>query len=167
MTATLPELPQDPQELDSRGEHVEYTRRLLQSARRQIDIAARALEPAIYDDTEIVAEIRRVALDNRRAQIRLLALKPEGMEKRGHRLIELAGRLPTFISLRQPAAEDGEFNEALLLIDDSAFIRRPLADRYEGVVVANDRGTVLAHRRSFEAIWERAQPMIEFRRLGI
>lgn len=154
-------------ELDDVAGHRALTLEFLAQAKRQVDIAARQLDPRLYDDAEILGRLQAFVLSSRRTRVRVLILRPEGLEKRGHRLIELALRLSSFIELRVPGPEDVDINTAMLLIDDATYIYRPQADRYEGMAHTADRARVNQLRREFDLLWQRALPASEFRRLGV
>jgi len=153
--------------LTSRQECLDCLLALLPLARRQVDIAARWLDPPLYDREEVLDALRGLAVRQRRSRIRLLVLQPEGLEQRGHRLLDLAFRLTSFFEVRRPAEEDRDFNEALLLVDDAAWLRQPQADRYESSICGTDAGSLRALRHRFDGIWTRAEGLVEFRRLSV
>jgi hypothetical protein len=162
-----PETPVHAPRLAGRHECLERVLEVLPQARRQVDIAARWLDPSLYDREEVLAALRALVVRQPRARIRLLVLEPEGLEKRGHRLLELASRLSSFFAVRRPAEEDCDFNEAWLLVDESAWLRQPQADRHAGSITGNDAASVRALRQHFDALWARAEELAEFRRLSI
>lgn len=131
---------------------------LVSQARRYVDIASRQLDPPIYDDAAVLGALQQVALGSRYARIRILLREPQAVLQRSHRLLELMRRLTSYIEMRAPGDEDHEFNEALLLVDDCGYLRRVLADRYEGVASFSDRPMVSDLRRRYDAIWARAAP---------
>ncbi|HAZ61478.1 MAG TPA: hypothetical protein DCY89_07900 [Gammaproteobacteria bacterium] len=153
--------------LASRQECLARVLELLPLARRRVEIAAAWLDPLLYDRDDVVESLRSLAVRERRARIRLLVLQPEGLEKRGHRLLDLAFRLSSFFEVRRPAEEDRSFSEAMLLVDETGWLRQPRADRHEGSVTGSDAGSARALRLRFEELWQRAEPLLEFRRLSL
>ncbi len=134
---------------------------------RELDIVSRHLDPAIYDDDDFVAAVKRLALGSRRARIRLLVTDSRPLLARGHRLLDLAARLSSFIELRVPAPQHKDFNEAMLLADKQGYIHRRHADRFDGNANFSDRRTCAALSERFEEMWERGAPDPNFRRLHI
>ncbi len=153
--------------LASRQECLDRVLELLPLARRRVEIVATSLDPLLYDREDVVLALRALAVRERRARIRLLVLQPEGLEKRGHRLLDLAFRLTSFFEVRQPAEEDRDYSEAMLLVDETGWLRQPRADRHEGSVTGSDAGSARALRQRFEELWQRAEPLVEFRRLSL
>ena len=90
------------------------------NCRRTLDIVSRQLDPAIYDHAPFVEAVKQIALGNRLARIRFLVTDVAPIVARGHRLLELSARLPSFIFIRKPGREHKNFNEEMLLDDNSA-----------------------------------------------
>ena len=134
---------------------------------RTLDIASRHLDPAIYDHIEFVEAVKQIALNNRLARIRLLVCDVGPVVSRGHRLLELSSRLSSFIAIRKPGRDYKNFNEAMLLADNRAYIHRRFADRYEGIASYDDKRRTSDLTGRFEEVWERAEIDPNFRRLHI
>lgn len=137
------------------------------TCRRTLDIASRHLDPAIYNQAPFVEAVKQIALNNRLARIRLLITDIGPVVARGHRLLDLSSRLSSFISIRKPGRDYKNFNEAMLLADNTAYIHRRFADRYEGIASHNDQRRTADLTGRFEEIWERAESDANFRRLHI
>jgi hypothetical protein len=145
----------------------EIALQMVLNCRRTLDIASRHLDPAIYDQAPFVEAVKQLALGNRLARIRLLVTDVAPVVSRGHRLIELSTRLPSFISVRKPGRDHKNLNEAMLLADNAAYIHRRFADRYEGIASYEDKQHAGDLAGRFEEIWERAEIDPNFRRLHI
>ncbi len=139
--------------------------RMVEQCRRQLDLVSRHLDPAVYDSAEFQDALKRLALRGRRSQIRIVILDPQPLVSEGHRVLDLAQHLSSFVQLRTPAEEHRHFNEAFLIADSMGVIYRKLSDRFDGTVNFNDRSAALELRRRFEEIWDKAQPDPNFRRL--
>ena len=100
---------------------------------RNLDIISRHLDPVIFDNQAFANAVKLIALNNRAARIRLLVMDVAPVISRGHRLLELASRLSSFITIRKPSRDYKHFNEAMLLADNNTYIHRRLADRYDGI----------------------------------
>lgn len=134
-------------------------------ARRTLDFSSLQLEPALLDDATYVDSIRRLVLQSRRTRIRLLVLEPAALAARGHRLLDLAYQLPSFIALRVPGENHKDYREATLIADSVGFIHRPLAERPKGMAdfSAPSQASFLTQR--FDEIWAYARPSPHLRSL--
>ncbi len=154
-------------ELESREQNELAARTMVQQARRSLDIASRRLDPAIYDQVDFIESLKRMILNNRRVQIRVVVFEAQAISQRGHQLLQLAGNLSSFIELRQAAREHDDYNEDLLIADGCGYIHRLIGSRYEGGINFNDRRRAQSLLNTFEAIWTQATPSVYLRRLSL
>jgi hypothetical protein len=140
---------------------------MVSQARRLLDICSRHLDPLLYDNPPFVDAVKRLALASRMSRVRIIVLDPGPLVSRGHRLIELAGHLSSFIEIRCPGPDHRDFNEAMLIADETGFIHRLMADRFEGAASFDDPPEALELLRKFDEIWERGEPDPNFRRLYV
>ena len=152
---------------ETRQELFEITNNILARSAHSLDIVSRHLDPLIYDQTETVDAIKTMVLGNRQAQVRLVVTDLRPVLSQGHRLLDLAQRLTSFISIRVPGRSHKNFNEALLIADNNAYIHRPFADRYEGEAHYQNRGKARDLSSRFEELWEKADIHPGLRRLHI
>jgi hypothetical protein len=149
----------------------EHNRELAVDMARQCDrtlvIASRVLDPLIYDHEEFVAAVKAMILGSRYAQVRILLSEPETTLRHGHRLVELALKLSSYIEIRAPHPQYQDFSESWFIADATGYIRRQFADRYEGS--ANYAGAAEARLmlHQFESMWEIGSPDPNLRRLLI
>lgn len=156
-----------PFEVTTREALAEVCLAMVSQARRTLDIVSRHLDPALYDNEAFVTAVKQITLNHRSARVRLLILDPRPLIGQGHRLIELASRLTTFIEIRTPAAQHKGFNEAWLLADNQGYVRRQFSDRYEAEVDFASRRGATALTERFEQLWQRGQLDSNFRRLHL
>ncbi|MBT8446932.1 MAG: acyltransferase [Gammaproteobacteria bacterium] len=154
-------------EFDTSDEHRTVAVAMVSQARRTVDIASRHLDPALYDNAAFHDAVKALALSGPHCRIRMLISDPGPLLSRGHRLLDLARQLTSYISLRQPGREHRQFNEGWLLVDNIGYVRRKFADRFEGVCdFANARVTSELGDR-FDEMWERGQEIPGLRRLHL
>jgi hypothetical protein len=122
---------------------------------------------AIYDHQDLADALSRLARSHRYAEVRILVQDSEPVVKKGHRLIELAYRLSSMISIRNPDEEHAHVNEALFIADGVGFIKRTMADRFEGVASFNSPLQARELADHFNDIWTRSKPDPQLRRLHI
>lgn len=140
---------------------------LATQARRSLDIVSRHLDPALYDTEKFTAAVRELVVDRGRAQVRILILNSAPVITRGHRLVEMAQRLSSFISVRVPAPEHKDFNEAWLVADNTGYVYRRFSDRYDATANFDARRESNNLTNRFEELWNRAQLDPNLRRLHI
>ena len=140
---------------------------LVEQADRTLDIVSRNLDPPVFDTAEFVESVRALALRSRHSQIRIVVLEPQSVVTAGHQLLQIASRLSTFIEIRRPGANHAEFNQAMLIVDQTGIVHRHLSDRYDGIANFNDRQLAGELSRKFDDIWEHAISDPNFRRMSL
>ena len=140
---------------------------MAQQCHRSIEIISRSLDPKIYDTVKFLDFVKKMILDNRRAKVRLLVFEPKTIVQKGHRLMNLAMTLSSFIEFRIPGEDFKDFNESLFLADTTGYIHRPNEDRFEGTLNFYDKLTSKHLLEKFEQIWEKSSPDPNLRKLNI
>lgn len=140
---------------------------LAQQAKREILIASYDLDSRLYSNREFADAVSAFVRSHRNAHLQILVWNSEQAVKHGHRLVELAQHLSSSVKIHQPDRVDADFIESYMVVDGTAYFRRPLADRFEGT--GNRHAPLIARdlKEHFHKMWERSTPASEFRRLGI
>ena len=141
--------------------------RMVAQAHRSLSLISPDLEPVIYDQAPFISAVKQLALQSRVAQIRILVQDNSQLRQQGHRLIDLAQRLPSTIEIRKPDKEYPGLAESFLLVDDSGYTRHKLGGRFEATACFNDRLQVSQLEDVFSEAWERGEPDIELVRLHL
>lgn len=145
----------------------EHSLAMLERARRSLDVISRDLDARVYDQAHFLDRLRALAANGGRTRVRVLVRDVDAAVKSGHRLLELARRLPSFIEIRRLGSEDADFAEALLLVDNLGYLRRPVAERYEAEGCYHDPVRARELGRRFEELWSRSDSDPNFRRLYV
>ena len=143
---------------------------LLAAARYKLAIYLPALSPDALGSPLELAELRRIATAGRGAEIRLILGDPNAALRMGHRLIDLAQRLPTTFQIRMPSDEEtseATLSSAWLLNDTEGYLFLPDAERLEGRAALRDGPGQAPLLLQFERIWERAVPATQLQPLGL
>lgn len=140
---------------------------LASQARRSIEIFSWDLEPDIYDDPPFIEAIKQLAIDHRRAMIRILVQDSNKAVKLGHRLPYLAQRIPSKIQIRNPSQEYRDYRQSFLIADGIGILRRPLHERFEGEINFKDPISSKEQLGFFNRVWESAEPDPYLKRLSI
>lgn len=140
---------------------------LTKQARRYLDIVSHNLDRKIYDNEEFSDAVKVLATSNPKAKIRLLIHDSETIVKQGHRLIELARRLSSYIEIRIQGKRFKEFNEAWLIVDSKAWIQRPFSDTYVANIDYSAARQLKETSKIFDDMWNEASNDPNLRRLNI
>lgn len=153
--------------VESSAELREASHALLSQCARTIEIVSRHLDPVIYDNREFAGALRRFLLDHRRGRVHIIIMDTRPILAAGHRLIDLAQQLSSYIEVRRAGRKHADFNAAFLIADRVGTIHRPLADRFEGEVNFGDRRIALELGQTFDEMWAHGEPDPNLRRLSI
>jgi predicted GNAT family N-acyltransferase len=138
------------------------------TARREIAILTRDLDPAVLDHADVLDALKRLALSGANVQIRILVQEPARASAEGHRLIALAQRLSSVFAFRTPVEEiDLQYAGCFAINDRSGYFERTLASRFDGEGNSHAPPRNAQLLGTFNAIWERSEPTAEMRRLDI
>lgn len=140
---------------------------LVKQARYTLDVVSRDLDHAIYDNEEFKTSVKDLATSGPKAKIRLLIQDSEKAVKQGHRLVDLACRLSSFIDIRIQGKRFKEFNEAWLIVDAKAWVRRPFAEKYNAEINFSSSRKLRETSKTFDVMWNEASHDPNLRRLSL
>ncbi|HUA79164.1 MAG TPA: hypothetical protein VL997_02240 [Dyella sp.] len=144
---------------------------LLAAARFRLSIHLPTLPASVLSSEAELAELRRIAIAGRGAEIRIVLGDPASALRMGHRLIDLAQRLPSTIQIRSPLNDEDENSSrnasSWLLNDERGYLFQPDADRWEGRAALRDGPGQAPLLLQFEQIWDRATPATQLQALGL
>ncbi|GAB3384126.1 GNAT family N-acetyltransferase [Lysobacter fragariae] len=136
------------------------------TARRQLWIYSRELDPGLLDHPDVLDALRRFAIGGGHAQILLQdAHAPQAAHAP---LIRLGQRLPSgfvFRVIEEPV--DRAYPAAFIANDRGGWYFRTLGHRTEGETRIDQPARARQLEYVFEPVWERARPCTEYRSLGI
>jgi hypothetical protein len=169
---TTPSTPDhDTRAVEGREELANARQQLLAAARYKLAIYLPALLPDVLSSADELAELRRIATSGRGAEIRMILGDPAAALRAGHRLIDLAQRLPTAFQIRTPSSEEGTSEtrngSSWLLNDGYGYLFLPDADRFQGRAALRDGPGQAPLLLQFEQMWERAAPATQLQPLGL
>ncbi|QNP40850.1 GNAT family N-acetyltransferase [Lysobacter solisilvae (ex Woo and Kim 2020)] len=136
------------------------------TARRELWIYSRDLDPGMFDNAEVMAALRRFGTHRGVAHILLQdAIAPQSGRAP---LIGLSQRLPSafvFRVIEEPV--DRAYAAAFVANDQGGWYFRTLGHRPEGETRIDQPARARQLQGVFESVWERARPCSEYRALGI
>ncbi len=152
-------------QLGKRNENILVINHMAKQCHRSLDIISRELDPLVFDTEEFADAVKYLVLRQRRAQIRIIVFDPVTIVKRGHRLLDISGRLSSFIEIRKAHPLFYEYNECLMVADAMGYIHRMNDERFEGTANFKDRRKSAEFLNHFEEMWEQATPDPNFRKV--
>lgn len=153
--------------LHYKEEHRLACQRMAEQAVRRLDILTYDLDPALYDQPPFLEAVKQLALNHRLSLIRILLQDSARVQHHGHRLTELARRLPSKIEIRRPHPDAIDHAENFLIADETGFVHRSLYSQYDGEADFNDRLASRELSRFFIQLWNRSEQETSLRRLSL
>lgn len=153
--------------LTSRQEFRVASQLLAQQAARRMELLTYDLDAMLYDQLPFVDAVKQLCLLNRNSQVSILLQNNEPVQKQGHRLLELARRIPSRIAIRRPHADYLNHQENFLLADRIGYLRRRRSSRYHGEINFFDRLETERLGDFFREVWDCSEADIDLRRLDI
>ena len=140
---------------------------LAHSARRELRIRSRALDPGVLDTPEALEALRRFGTTRRGATVRILLRDAAGPQRDLAPLLPLAQRLPSVFAFRQADDRADTADPSAFIVDDLAGSwYRAFDNRLDGHARLASAGHARQLRERFDRAWERARPVTEYRVLG-
>ena len=152
-------------QLEKRADNIQVTNHMAKQCHRSLNIISRTLDPVVFDTEEFVDAVKYLALRHRRAQIQIIVFEPDVIVKRGHRLLELSGKLSSFIELRKAHYSFDAYNECLMVADATGYIHRENGERYEATSNIKDRRHANTLLNQFAEMWELATADPDLRKM--
>ena len=154
--------------LEGRGDCRDAARSLILSCVGRLYLITQSLEAELYNHADIHAHLATLATTNRNTDIRIIAHSTRVAANRGHYLIHLAQKLPTFVQIRTTVtAADRNFRESWLIADNAAYLRLQHPERFEGYYETNNKLECRSYHERFIEMWEACEPDQNTRRLSL
>ena len=150
---------------ETRAENSLAANHMVKQCQRTLDIISRKLDPVVFDTKEFADAVKYLAIRHRRAKIQIIVFETDTIVKRGHRLLELSGKLSSFIELRKAHYSFDGYNDCLMVADAIAYIHKDNGERYEGTLNFKDRRRANSLLKKFEDMWELATPDPDLRKM--
>ncbi len=164
---TLRKSTEDTIKITTREENAAAATELVKQARQKLAIISQELDPHVYDQPDFLEALRKLAIRNRNVEIRIIVFEPELIVRRGHKLIDLATKVSSFIEIRKVDVRYKTFNESVLVADEVGYLYRESTERYKGKVNFNSRRESKHLLDVFDNMWETAKSDPNLRRVHI
>ena len=144
---------------------------LIRQARRKLYILTPDFEPERYNSVLFADVLSSFIRRSRFVDARILIGDPAIAVRWGHKVVHLARRLPSKLSIRQLNKEDFDTEQekslAWIVADDIGLLRRDPVDGMKGMLAAKSIPYAQRASDKFIEMWERAREVKDFRTLDI
>ena len=130
-----------------------YVVELCRGASRQICILSPCLEHAAFDKPELADALSALARDTRQSRVRILVSDTRPLVDRGHRLLQLARRLPSTVQIRKLAEHPDWNGETVVIRDLDGLLYKPGDSDTEAFCEPDSRASTQRHLELFEELW--------------
>ncbi|MDH4041540.1 MAG: hypothetical protein OEW92_11785 [Gammaproteobacteria bacterium] len=137
------------------------------SAAREVCILSPALDPEAFDSIELVDALGVLIRSSRQTRVRILVADTRGMVSRGHRLLQLARRIPSSVQIRKLAEHPQWKSETIVICDRDGVLYKPGDSDHDGFYEPSSRASTQRHLDLFEELWRNGSEDVELRTLSI
>lgn len=141
--------------------------KLSSSATYNINIVSRSLSHQVFDRSDIIQVFHDFIHKSKNTSIRILLFDSTNVIKNSHRLVALADRIPSRITIRRLPRDCLVKNESFITADGKGYLHNPQSDRYEGSVSFNDKTRCGELDKAFLDYWHQSESDPELRRVAI
>jgi len=159
--------PVSPFKLESISELKIESNNRFKLASRKIQIYTKNLDPRILSNRDVEQTITRFIRSSRNARVEILIENERSLQGVDHRLVNLAQRYSTYLSIKIVPKDFHENPFAFYLIDGRHMIYRTLAERYECEVHQLPSSKIKKMTKYFDEVWEQSDPAIHLRALHL
>ncbi len=153
--------------IEERALNIAAIHKLASLAVLNINVMSRSLDHMVFDRSDIIEAFSKMVRRNRNTSVKILIYDSTKIIKHGHRLINLADRLPSKFSVRKIPKDFTIYNEGLVTADGKGFLFNPQSDRYEGSVSFNDQTKCAELDKTFTDLWHQSEIEPELRRVSV
>jgi hypothetical protein len=137
------------------------------SASRQISILSPTLDNEVFDRRELSEALAALARRGRESLVRILVQDARPIVQRGHRLLQLARRLPSSVKLQKLAEHPDWKGETIVIRDRDGVLYKPGDADHEGFYEPDSRASAQKHADLFEELWRHSTQDVEFRSFSL
>ncbi|MBV2090999.1 MAG: GNAT family N-acetyltransferase, partial [Candidatus Thiodiazotropha sp. (ex Ctena orbiculata)] len=120
-------------------DHQIHAASMARQAKRYLCLFSYDLDSSVYDTESFHDAVKQLAMRSKFSRIRILIQDNSRIVQQGHRLIDLAQRLPSVIEIRKPSDEHLDIEENFLLADDCGYLYKQQASDVKGTARYNNR----------------------------
>ena len=145
----------------------ELAAELCAGASRYVCILSPALDHEAFDNEALLNALSALARGSRQTQVRILISDARKLVGRGHRLLQLARRLPSTVHIQRLAEHPDWNGETIVIRDHDGVLYKPGSSDHEGFYEPDSRASTRQHLELFEELWRHSAQDTELRSLSL
>jgi hypothetical protein len=130
---------------------------MARQAQRFVKIFSQSLSHDLYDLEGFTSLLSATITDRQKLQVRILIRDTADIVARGHRIVALHHRLPSYVAIHRFPDEAMLDREEYVLFDDTGIIKRYPRAEMKGYFEFRTTDAAIKARQ-FDALWERSMP---------
>ena len=140
---------------------------LSRSAARYLRILSPHLDSAVFDNAELASALSALARGSRQTEVQILIADTRGVVGRGHRLLELARRIPSSIQIRCLSEHPDWKGQTIVIRDRDGVLYKPGGSDHDGFYEPDSRASTEQHLELFQELWRHSRQDPELRSLSV
>ncbi len=140
---------------------------LCDGAARHLCIQSPRLDHEAFDNPELVRAISALVRRSRQTEVRILISDSRGLVARGHRLLELARRLPTSVQIRKLGEHPDWNGETIVIRDRDGVLYKSGDSGHVGFYEPDSRASTRRHLERFNELWRYSVEDPDLRSLSV
>ncbi len=137
------------------------------NARRYVAILSPALDAAAFDTEALSDALRRLLLDSAQSEVRILLQSKAGVVGRGHRLLNLARRMPSRVKIRLLRDHPDWDDETIVICDRDTTLFRPPGSGDRAFLESEVRPAAEQRLELFDSLWRYSEEDPDLRLLTV
>lgn len=131
-----------------------HARQVVEQSARHICILSESLDPALYDQDDLVDLVSQLARSDRNAQVRILVKDIRPLLERGHKLLTLSRRLSSKVHIRKLLLDPEDKSHSYLISDRGLLLYMHEEGSYQGFADYDAAPRVRQLLEDFNRLWE-------------
>ena len=140
---------------------------LCDTALRNICIRSPSLDHAVFDRVELADALSALVRRSRQTRVRILIRDVHPLIQNGHRLLNLARRMPSTVVIQQLAEHPDMNNETVVIRDRNGLLYMPSGSEHRGFYEPDSQASTKQHLALFEELWCFSDSHPELRSLSL
>ena len=161
----------DPQteyvQFDGEAEFQRALDRLLQAPGRELRIFDPDLRALRLDEAARVEQLRQFLAASRTRRVLIAVHDTDPLTRNSPRMMALLARYAHAIQVNRTHEEIRNIQDSFLVLDQTHYLRRPVAQFFRGALGLHDETEALAMRGRFQEIWAASFPGASSTTLGL
>lgn len=140
---------------------------LCASASRYVCILSPRLDHAVFDSQALASTLSALARSARQSEVRILIADTRGVVGRGHRLLELARRIPSLVQIRRLNEHPDWKGQTVIVRDRDGVLHKSGSSDHDGFYEPDSRASAQKQLEVFDELWRYATQDPELRTLSV